>query len=102
MYPKRIALCLCLVLLAALPVGAQSSFTAAVRGVVTDASSAAVAGARVSVIESDRNVPHAVLADEAGRYVVTALPPGKYSLRVEAQGFKAYTQTDISLLVQQQ
>src|ERR1043166_3440648 len=80
----------------------QSSYTAAVRGVVADASGAAVPGAKVTLTESDRNVPHTVTADDAGRYAVTALPPGKYALNVEARGFKRYTQTDIPLAVQQQ
>src|SRR5262249_27527308 len=80
----------------------QSSYTAAMRGVVTDASGAAIAGAKVSVIESDRNVVHTAASDEAGRYAVTALPPGKYSLTVEASGFKKYAETNIPLAVQQQ
>ena len=63
----------------------QSSYTAAVRGLVTDASGAGVPGAKVTVTETDRNVPHSVIADDAGRYALTALPPGKYSLRVHAK-----------------
>src|SRR5258708_32063788 len=63
----------------------QSSYTAAVRGLVTDASGAAVPGAKVTATETERNVPHTVVADDAGRYALTALPPGKYSLSVEAQ-----------------
>jgi hypothetical protein len=42
------------------------SFTAAIRGVVTDASGAAVPGAKVTVTEADRNIPHPVSTDEAG------------------------------------
>src|SRR5499427_1378934 len=81
---------------------AQSSYTAAVRGVVTDASGGALPGATVTVRESDRNVPHTVTTDSAGRYVVTALPPGSYTLSVELSGFKTYTHTNIPLAVQQQ
>src|SRR5213594_3823934 len=81
---------------------AQSSYSAAVRGVVTDASGGAVPGATVTVTESDRNVPHTVTSDSAGRYVVTALPPGRYTLSVELSGFKTYTHTNILLAVQQQ
>ena len=83
-------------------VWSQSSFTASVRGVVSDSSGAVIAGAKVTVTEAERNVPHAVMADESGRYAVPALPPGKYSLTVEAPGFKKYTQTNIPLAVQQQ
>jgi hypothetical protein len=81
---------------------AQSSYTAAVRGVVTDVSGGAVPGATITVTESDRNVPHTVTTDSAGRYVVTALPPGRYTLSVELSGFKTYTHTNILLAVQQQ
>src|SRR2546425_8515481 len=81
---------------------AQSSYTAAVRGVVTDASGGGVPGATVTVTESDRNVPHTVTTDHAGRYVVTALPPGQYTLSVELSGFRTYTHTNIPLAVQQQ
>ena len=58
---------------------------------------AALPGAKVMLTETDRNVAHPAIADEAGRYFVTALPPGSYTLSVEAQGFKKYTQIDIPL-----
>jgi hypothetical protein len=69
---------------------------------VTDKSGAAIAGAKISITEAERNVPHSVVSDEPGRYAVTALPPGAYSLTVEAPGFKRYVQTNIPLAVQQQ
>src|SRR6185436_400487 len=98
----RAAHLLCLAITTVGLIWSQSSYTAAVRGVVTDASGAAVPGAKVTLTESDRNVPHTVMADEAGRYAVTALPPGKYALNVEAPGFNRYTRTEIPLAVQQQ
>ncbi|MBI4909494.1 MAG: TonB-dependent receptor [Acidobacteria bacterium] len=88
--------------LAATLVWGQSSYTASVRGNVTDASRAAVVGAHVVLTEADRNVPRSVVTDEAGRYFLTALPPGRYTLSVEAPGFRKYTQTNIALVVQQQ
>ena len=54
-------------------VWSQSSYTAAVRGVITDASGGALPGAKVSVVESERNVTHVATSDEAGRYFLTAL-----------------------------
>src|SRR6476660_5436349 len=80
----------------------QSSYTASVRGVVTDRSGAAVVGAKIAVTETERNVPHTVVTDDAGRFAVTALPPGKYSFTVESPGFKKYAETGIPLAVQQQ
>jgi len=78
------------------------TYTAAVRGVVTDATGASVPRAAVSIVETDRNVAHKTVTDEAGRYVVTALPPGNYTLSVEAKGFKKYIRGPFPLTVQQQ
>jgi hypothetical protein len=80
----------------------QSSYTAAVRGTVTDSSGAAVPGAKVVLTETDRGVAHPATTDGAGRYVITALPPGGYTLTVEGAGFKKHSQTNIPLAVQQQ
>ena len=80
----------------------QSSFTATVRGVVTDSSGASVPGARVTVTEAERNVPHTGVSDNDGRYFIPALPPGSYTLSAEAQGFKKHTRNTFQLLVQQQ
>src|SRR5438094_5111886 len=103
MVRDRIAIALlCMTLAVSGVARAQSSYTAAVRGVVTDASGGAIPGATVTVTESDRNVPHTVTTDSEGRYVVTALPPGQYRLAVELSGFKTYTRTSIPLAVQQQ
>ena len=93
-----IALCLAV----AAPVWAQSSYTANARGVVTDASGGAVPNAKVVLTEADRNLPHVATTDEAGRYFLTALPPGMYTLMVEANGFKRYTLKNVQLAVQQQ
>jgi hypothetical protein len=80
----------------------SQSYTATLRGVVTDATGAAVPSAQVIVTEADRNVPHTVVTDESGRYFVTALPPGKYNLSIEAQGFKRHSMSAFPLTVAQQ
>jgi hypothetical protein len=91
----------CLLLISTGPAWSQS-FTAAVRGVITDPSGAAVADAKVIVTEAERNVQHPTTTDGQGRYYVSNLPPGQYTLTVEAVGFKRYAQTAIPLVVQQQ
>ena len=80
----------------------SQSFTAGIRGVVTDESGAAIPGATVTVTDVNRNVKFTATTDEVGRYVVTGLPPGRYSLTVEAAGFNRFTRTAFELLVQQQ
>lgn len=93
-----------LVLLALLLAGASflaaQSFTAAMRGVVTDPTGAVVAGAKITVTEADRNVSRTVFTDEAGRYVAPNLNPGFYTLTVEASGFKRHVQSRFELVVQ--
>ena len=92
-----------LITLIALPALALAqSFTASVRGVVTDASNSAIPGAKVTVTDVDRNVSQKVTTDTAGRYVFTALPPGNYSLGVESAGFSKYSRAAFPLQVQQQ
>lgn len=102
MYLLR-ALCLGAVLCVAVaPTVWAQSFTASVRGVVSDQSSAAVPGARVIVTNIDRNTTQVAVADDSGRYAITALQPGNYNLSVEAQGFKRFASGTFTLVVQQQ
>ncbi|MGI8745725.1 MAG: TonB-dependent receptor domain-containing protein [Bryobacteraceae bacterium] len=91
-----------LVLLVTAFAWSQSSYTAAVRGTVSDPSGAAVPGAKVTLTEAERGIAHGMSTDQEGRYFLTALPPGKYTLLVEAGGFKRYARTSIQLAVQQQ
>jgi hypothetical protein len=81
--------------------GVSQSFTAAIRGVVTDPSGGAIANAKVIVTEADRNVSRTFITDEAGRYVAPNLAPGFYTLTVEAPGFSRHVQSRFELLVQQ-
>ena len=80
----------------------SQSFTAAVRGVVTDPTGAAVPNAKIIITEAERNVQHPTTTDAQGRYQVSALPPGQYTMIVEANGFRRYAQSSFPLLVQQQ
>ena len=66
----------CLIVMVAALAWPQSSYTAAARGTVTDSTGAAVPGAKVVLTETDRGVAHPATTDGAGRYVITALPPG--------------------------
>lgn len=90
-------------LLALLPAALfAQSYTASLRGVVTDPAQAAVPGATVIAKEVDRNIAHPTRTDEAGRYVLAALPPGRYSLEIDATGFQKYSHSSFDLAVQQQ
>mgnify|MGYP005842162279 CR=1 FL=1 len=81
---------------------AQGGYTAAIRGVVTDASSAAVPGARITVSDVGRGTEFVTESDQQGRYTVVNLPPSQYTLTVEAAGFQTYQRSAFDLQVQQQ
>lgn len=82
--------------------GNAQSFTASVRGTVTDGSNASIGTAKVVVTDAERGTTFTSNTDETGRYVVTALPPGSYILTVESSGFKRFSSGKFSLAVQQQ
>ena len=52
------------------------SFTATVRGVVTDAARGAVPAAKVTLIDVQRNTMHRGETDSIGRYTIAAVPVG--------------------------
>ena len=83
-------------------IASSQSYTAAIRGVVSDSSGAAIPGAQVIANETERNVKHTAVTDGSGRYSLSALPPGSYTLNIEAQGFKRHAQSAFTLNVQQQ
>jgi len=62
--------------------------TASVRGVVQDQSGAVIPGAVLTLTNVDQNRPWTVESSAAGAYVFQQIPPGNYSLSVEAPGFK--------------
>ncbi len=61
-------------------------------GTVSDPQGAAVGGATVSVTDLTKNVTTTVRTNEEGNYTVTHLIPGRYSVKIEAQGYKTSTQ----------
>jgi carboxypeptidase family protein/TonB-dependent receptor-like protein len=72
----------------AIPTFAQ--FKASLQGTVTDPKGAAVAGAKVSVIEAATGLARETVTSDQGFYRIALLPPGKYELTVEAPGFKRF------------
>ena len=76
-----------LLLLSLFPVLAWAqTYTASVRGTVTDSTQATVPAASVVLTEVDQNLKHLAKTDTAGRYVLNAVPPGHYTLEVELSG----------------
>jgi hypothetical protein len=83
----------------AMPAYAQD-ITGTITGIVRDANGGAVAGASVIVRDLTKDVVARTLTtNEEGAYSAPLLLAGRYSVTVEATGFKKYTQTDIQLNV---
>src|SRR5258706_1918601 len=68
-------------------------------GNVVDPSQAVVPNVAVSVHNKDTGLSRETKTDSAGRYILEALPPGTYELKVTAQGFVTHTQTEVTIVV---
>jgi hypothetical protein len=69
------------------------------RGAVTDRSGAAVAGASVLLSNAETGFARTVLTAGDGVYQFLEIPPGTYSITVNAKGFKAAKLNIVQLLV---
>jgi UTRA domain/Carboxypeptidase regulatory-like domain len=79
---------------------AAQEITGDVRGVVKDTTGALIAGAKVSVTNTDRNVAiRTITTGPDGSYIAPYLPVGHYRVAVEVQGFKKLVVNDIVLNV---
>ncbi len=78
---------------------AQSSTTGSIEGRVVDVNGAAVPGVGVSVKSPNLISPQSATTDDQGNYRVLSLPPGKYTVVIEAtKGFARFEQTvDVNL-----
>ena len=67
---------------------ALAQFQAGLQGTVLDNSGAVVSGAKVAATEDATGVSHTATSSSSGFYRISELPPGTYTVIVEASGFK--------------
>lgn len=79
------------------PIAFAQSNTATIRGMVTDALGAVVAGAKVIATDAGTGVSTAVQTNDTGIYSLPNLPIGLYSLTVRREGFRTYVRDGIRL-----
>lgn len=77
---------------------AQSS-NASLSGQIQDGSGGIIPGASVSAQNIDTNVVRSTVSNSEGRYTITDLIPGRYTLRAEFAGFKNLEQKNFTLRV---
>src|SRR5712692_7898237 len=73
--------------------------TATLQGTVTDQKDAVVPNATVIVRNQSTSIERTVQTDSTGSYQIAALPPGPYTVEVQAQGFKSATVSDLAIEV---
>jgi outer membrane receptor protein involved in Fe transport len=81
------------------PTALAQTTTGGIRGVVTDASGASLPGATITAKNLATGVEIRTTATSEGIYSVPRIIPGKYSVAVEAPGFKKTEVTDIEVSI---
>jgi hypothetical protein len=81
---------------------ARAQMSGSIKGVVTDASGAAVPGATVTAKNVETSAARSTVTDDAGRYAVLALHVGEYEVRVAKTGFRDALRSGIYLVVGQE
>ncbi len=74
-------------------------YRALISGQVTDSSGAAVPGAGITAVNTATSVKITTTSALDGQYVLAQVPLGTYTLTCEAQGFKRYVRSGITLNV---
>src|ERR1051326_1580311 len=89
----------CGLMLLAVPAFPQGSSTGRIRGAVTDQTGGAIAGATVTITDTQRGTARVLTTDQAGGYNAPELTPGTYLVRAAYSGFKATERQNISVEV---
>ena len=79
-------------------ISAQTSTTGTIEGTVTDLNGAVVPGVTVVISGANLIRPQSATTNDDGNYRVSNLPPGRYSVAVEAvRGFARYEAQDVEV-----
>src|SRR6266852_1205869 len=73
------------------------AITGSISGVVEDSSGAAVPSAKVTLIDNDTRVERGAPVNDHGDFVFNSVPPGEYTIKIEASGFKTFLIPAINL-----
>jgi outer membrane receptor protein involved in Fe transport len=81
------------------PVYAQ--FKASLQGTVQDPRGGVISGAAVTVKEQDTGLSRSTVTSDQGFYRISELPPGVYTVTVEAPGFKQSISRDVKVAAEE-
>ncbi len=97
-FSGRFLLATCTLLLLSFPASAQST-AGRILGTLTDQSGASVAGATITITDTQRGTSRTLTTDDSGSYVAADLQPGTYKIRAEAKGFKTVERPSVGVEV---
>jgi len=78
-----------------------AQYRASIQGVVTDPDGAVVSGVTLTLTNLDTNQKLTATTDDNGIYNFNALPPSRYSLSIEATGFKKKVLENVGIIAEQ-
>src|SRR5215216_484439 len=84
-------------LLTQIAINAQT--TGVVSGMVTDPNGAVVSGATVTLKSDETGVDRSAVSNDKGSFTFASVQPGKYTVTVEAKGFKKAVASDVTVQV---
>src|SRR6266481_8376 len=80
---------------------ASAQFKASIQGTVLDAKGGVVAGAKVTVTNQGTGIVYEAVASGVGHNRDSELPPGNYTVTVEAPGFKKFVSEGVAVQAEQ-
>lgn len=98
---RDLSLLLAFALLAAAAFG-QASYTAQIRGVVSDQSGAVLPNATITIVNDATGITLTTQSDDQGLYILTGLRPAVYTIKAQAANFQTQEQKNVVLQVNQQ
>ena len=78
---------------------AVAQSTGSIQGAIHDASGASIAHAQIGITGVETGLVRRSESDAAGTYVVPSLPPGRYTVTVDAQGMMAAREQNVLVSV---
>lgn len=81
--------------------GTAQTSAGSISGLVSDSSGAVIPGVNIQVTDIDRNVSFESSSNQSGFYMVTPLPPGRYRIRAQTEGFRSYVLEPFPITTQQ-
>src|SRR5437899_2384254 len=91
-----------LILMMAASLAIAQTTTAAFQGTVTDTTGAVIPAAQVTASNVETGLKRATMTNEAGRFLLSELPPGSYEMTVTLPGFETLVRKGMTLTVGQQ